>query len=562
MHANSKKLKDALIAADLVPRSDIEDAWAIAEKENQPFFDVILEKDLISDEHLGQVAADTLGVEFVNLKRKKMSANCWQLIPETIARQQLVVPFEINNDGLLVAMQDPLDLELLRLIEKKTGHKVIPYYATARDIKQILVRYRKNLADELKELINERIKLDDQQEKDSTSIIKIIDIIIRNAYENRASDIHIEPSEKNIIIRFRMDGILQEMLTLPKELLESIITRIKILAKLRTDEHRAAQDGKMIIKLAEEDLDIRISVIPITNGEKVVMRLLAEKTRQFILDDLGLDIIDANKVRQAINRPHGMVLVTGPTGSGKTTTLYALLKILNKEEVNISTIEDPVEYNIPGINQIQVNPKTNLTFASGLRSIVRQDPDIIMVGEIRDEETASIAVNAALTGHLVLSTLHTNDAATALPRLLDMSIEPFLVASTVNIIVAQRLVRRICAQCLMSEIMHGEQLESLKSQINLERITGKKNSQLEELRFYKGKGCSVCNFTGYKGRIGVFEVLTVSESIRKLIASKADADELQKKAIAEDMTTMFEDGVRKALQGLTTTEEVLKVTIA
>lgn len=562
MGLNNQKLKEALITAELVSREAIEEAWKAAKKENRSFFEIILEKDLISDEHLGQIAADTMGVEFIDLKRKKIPADCLELIPETMARQQLIIPFERSKDGVLVAMNDPADLELLRLVEKKIGQKVIVFYATERDIKQVLVRYRKNLADELKDLISERLKSDSQKETDNTAIIQIINIIIRNAYENRASDIHIEPSAQNIIIRFRIDGILQEMLTLPKELLEAIITRIKILAKLRTDEHRAAQDGKIILKLAEEDLDIRISVIPITNGEKVVMRLLAEKTRQFILDDLGLDANDADKVRQAINRPHGMILVTGPTGSGKTTTLYALLKLLNKTEVNISTIEDPVEYNIPGINQIQVNPKTNLTFASGLRSIVRQDPDIIMVGEIRDEETASIAVNAALTGHLVLSTLHTNDAATALPRLLDMAVEPFLVASTVNVIIAQRLVRRICAQCLMSEIMHGKQLEDLKSQIDLERITGKKNSQLKELRFYKGKGCATCNFTGYKGRIGVFEALPISDAIRKLIANKADADEIQKKAVSEGMTTMFEDGVRKALQGLTTTEEVLKVTIA
>jgi type IV pilus assembly protein PilB len=560
MGIDNQKLKAELIKADLLNRTDIEEAWQEAEKKNQPFFDVMVDKDLISDEHLGQIAADTLNVEFVNLRKKKISTDCLRLIPEIMARSQLVIPFDINKEGVSLALNDPSNLEVVRLIEKKSGQRVMPYYATERDIKQVLVRYRKSLVDELQEFIKQGLA--GNKKDDNGSVIKIVDIIIRNAYENRASDIHIEPTEKEIIIRFRMDGILQEVLALPKELLEEIITRIKILAKLRTDEHRAAQDGKMIVNVGEEDLDIRVSVIPIINGEKVVMRLLAEKTRQFILDDLGFSPADIEKVHQTINRPHGMILVTGPTGSGKTTTLYALLKIVNKKEVNISTIEDPVEYNIPGINQIQVNPKTNLTFASGLRSIVRQDPDIIMVGEIRDEDTASIAINAALTGHLVLSTLHTNDAATALPRLLDMKIEPFLVASTVNVIIAQRLVRRICTQCLMSEVLSGEQLDNLKSQIDLEAVTGKKNTLLKELRFYRGKGCQICNFTGYSGRIGVFEVLPVSEAIRKLITGKADADELQKKAIAEGMKTMFTDGISKALQGQTTIEEVLKVTVS
>ena len=336
-----------------------------------------------------------------------------------------------------------------------------------------------------------------------------------------------------------------------------IVSRIKILAKLRTDETRQAQDGKILTRLDDEKLDIRVSVVPTTQGEKTVMRLLSAKGKYFDLADLGMSVPDLKIVKKAIRESYGMILSTGPTGSGKTTSLYALIKILNSRNINICTIEDPVEYDLEGVNQIQVNPKTNLTFADGLKSILRQDPDIIMVGEIRDSETASIAVNSAMTGHLVLSTLHTNDAAIALPRLLDMKIEPFLIASTVNVVIAQRLVRRICMKCIVSYVLSPEEVEGLKQEIDFKKFLN--ITELDEIRFYKGKGCEHCNKSGYTGRIGIFEVLEVKDNIKELILVRADADKIKKQAIENGMTTMLEDGFGKVISGLTSIEEVLRV---
>ena len=369
---------------------------------------------------------------------------------------------------------------------------------------------------------------------------------------------HIEPGEKDIKVRFRIDGILYDVLTLSNNILTLIVTRIKILAKMRTDESRAAQDGKIITRVEGDKVDVRVSVIPTTHGEKVVMRLLSSKGKQFSLEDLGMSPNDMEIVNRAVKKPYGMILSTGPTGSGKTTSLYALVKILNKRDVNICTIEDPVEYDLQGVNQIQVNSKTNLNFAQGLRSLLRQDPDIIMVGEIRDEETASIAVNSAMTGHLVLSTLHTNDAATTLPRLLDMKIEPYLVASTVNIIIAQRLLRRICMKCIISYTLNDKEVEELKREVNIDRFLNTR--ELKEIRFYKGKGCEACNDSGYAGRVGIFEILQIDDDIKNLIMSRTDADQIKKKAIANGMSTMFEDGLNKAIAGQTTLEEIFRVT--
>ncbi len=385
-------------------------------------------------------------------------------------------------------------------------------------------------------------------------------MLLQYGYENKASDIHIEPYEDKILVRFRVDGVLHDVLSIDKKMHDLILTRIKILSRMRTDEHRSAQDGKIRHRMGKEKVDIRVSIIPITEGEKVVMRLLSSKNRQFNLIDLGFSDSDFKKVKKAVKNPHGMILATGPTGSGKTTTLYAILKILNKRTVNIATIEDPVEYDMEGVNQIQVNEKTDLTFAKGLRSIVRQDPDIIMVGEIRDEETAGIAVNSALTGHLVLSTLHTNDAATTLPRLLDMDIEPFLVASTVNIIVAQRLVRKICQTCRGSYTLTLKELkliEGIKEIKEAYKDKGYKN--VKKLNFYKGAGCKVCGNTGYHGRIGIYEVLEMNEDIKDSILRRASSDEITKLAKKNGMKTMLEEGVEKILNGETTIEEVFRV---
>ncbi|EKD43630.1 MAG: hypothetical protein ACD_72C00195G0001, partial [uncultured bacterium] len=502
--------------------------------------------------------ADQAGLGFINLRKVMIPEATLRIIPERMARSSNVIAYDDTATEIHLAMIDPNDLATVHLIEKKTGKQARLAYATERDVKEALNLYRKGLQFEFQRMIEvaaAEVK-STKTEQSQVSAIRMLDTIVHYAYVQKASDIHIEPTGETTVIRFRIDGVLHDVIKLPKYVHPLLITRIKILARLRTDEHRSAQDGKMVQKLEEEDLDIRVSVLPISDGEKAVLRLLSSRSRQYALEDLGLGEKDIACVRKYIKRPHGMILVTGPTGSGKTTTMYAFLKILNRREVNISTIEDPVEYAIEGINQIQVNAATNLTFAAGLRSIVRQDPDIVMIGEIRDEETAGIAVNSAMTGHLVLSTLHTNDAATTLPRLLDMKVEPFLVASTVNIALGQRLVRTICSQCVMSEIVSGQALADLARQIDLQKYFPKLPQQL---RFYRGKGCVHCNNTGYQGRVGVFEVLEITTAVRKLIMAQADADQIKQKAIEEGMTTMFEDGLQKALLGVTTLDEVIRV---
>lgn len=385
------------------------------------------------------------------------------------------------------------------------------------------------------------------------SIINLIDGLIEYAHNARASDIHIEPEEKRVRIRLRIDGVLRDSFILPKEIHSEIITRIKVLSGLRTDEHQAPQDGRFRLSFKKlGNVDIRVSIAPTYYGEDAVLRLLSEKGEKINLDSLGFSKKDREQIDEALKRPYGMILSTGPTGSGKTTTLYSFIKVLSTPDVSIITIEDPIEYSIEGIDQIQVNPRTGLTFADGLRSILRQDPNIIMVGEIRDEETARIAVNAALTGHLLLSTLHTNDAPTTLPRLLDMKIEPFLIASTVNIALGQRLVRKICNDCKVKKSITLDEVKSLSEILPKEMLADYKE-------FYKGEGCAKCNETGYLGRIGIYEILQIDDEIRAAVVRKASADEIKNIAIKNGMTTMLEDGLTKAMAGITTIEELLRV---
>ncbi len=389
---------------------------------------------------------------------------------------------------------------------------------------------------------------------DDISIIDLVDHILNNAYAVHASDIHIDPEQNRLRVRFRIDGVLEDSQDLPKNIHGEILSRIKILAGLRTDEHQAAQDGRFRSILPNlESIDVRLSIVPTYHGENAVLRLLSDNAESFTLETLGFSLADREKILRAIRKPTGMILVTGPTGSGKTTTLYTLIKMLNSKEVSIVTIEDPVEYEIAGIKQIQVNPRTGLVFASGLRSILRQDPDIIMVGEIRDTETASIAVNTALTGHLLLSTLHTNDASTTLPRLLDMKVEPFLVASTVSIAIGQRLVRKICPDCKEKKAMSAEEYALLREMLPQGVVS--KNDH-----FFRSLGCASCNNTGYRGRLVINEILVACDELQSAILSKASARTIQEIAIRNGMTTMRMDGISKAMLGLTTIEEVLRVT--
>jgi len=558
MKISNQKLKLLVEELDLVPKERLDAAFEYAEKNNRPMAQVLVESDLISDDHLGQIISDEMGYDFVDLDKIAINEDILELIPKAMAKSQKMIVFDRNEKGIKVAMVNPGNLRAINLLEKKTGQEVLVYYTTPENIKNALARYQKGIQKEFAGIIQENISQAQGASKaEDLPIIKIVDTILEYAYENKASDIHIEPGEEKTLVRFRIDGILHDIIDMPKNFHELIVTRIKIMAKLRTDEHRAAQDGKLRIKFNKEKLDVRISIVPIVEGEKVVMRLLSERSRQLSLEDLGMGNEELVKLKKQYTKPYGMVLATGPTGAGKSTTLYAIIKILNRREVNISTIEDPVEYDIESVNQIQVDPKAKLSFANGLRSILRQDPDIVMVGEIRDVETAEIAVNAAMTGHLVLSTLHTNDAPTALPRLLDMDIEPFLIASTVNIIIAQRLVRKNCSQCVVSNTVTSDQLKEKFSPAMIDKHFGADN---KNIRLYHGKGCQVCGNTGYSGRIGVYEVMVISEEIRQLIMKRANSDEIRKQAVKEGMKTMIEDGIKKSLAGLTTIEEVLRAT--
>lgn len=556
MVISDDQLKQLLLKFGLVSDKELTELVNISKNSNVPLYESVLEKDIISDDTLGLMVSDFLKIPFIRLSQMSIPEAVFNLIPEKTARKQKVIAFEKGEGGIKLAMVDPTNVYIQETLQKKTGQKIIPHLTTERDLFNTFHLYRKDLQKTFDKLVKQEMEAEILGEVEGAPIAKIVDLIVESAYQDKTSDIHIEPEEKTSLVRFRIDGILHDVLFFPKELHEQIITRIKILSRLRTDEHFAPQDGKMRIRLDEEILDIRVSILPVTDGEKVVLRLLASHFTQFSLIDLGMNEQDLKKVSSASSKSYGMILSTGPTGSGKTTSIYSILKILNTREKNITTIEDPVEYKIKGVNQIQANTKTNLTFASGLRSILRQDPNIIFVGEIRDSETAGIAVNAALTGHLVLSTLHTNDAATALPRLTDMKVEPFLVASTVNVIVAQRLVRKICDICKTAvTITHEELAKNIPSELI------KKNLGLgAEIRMFKGKGCRACHSTGYTGRIGIFEVLEVSNQVRKLITEKNDSDVIVKTAVAEGMTTMLDDGLQKAGKGLTSIEEVLRVT--
>lgn len=548
------KLKELILHVNLLDEKHLTEITDYAKNAQLSLSDALIEKDIITDENLGILIADYLKIPFIVLGKISIPEEVFRVIPERIARKHKVIPFANDQDGIKIALADPTNTLIQELISRKTGKKVYAYLATERDIYNKLWIYRRDLQKMFDSMIVGQVNAAGKPLE--APIGKIVDMVINYAYQDRVSDIHIEPEEKDTLVRFRIDGILHDVLFLPKKLHEQIATRIKVLSTLRTDEHMTPQDGKMRVALEEEDLDIRVSILPIVYGEKIVMRLLASHFRQFSLVDLGMNESDLNKVNKAFTKSFGMILSTGPTGSGKTTSIYAILKIINTREKNITTIEDPVEYRLKGINQIQTNAKTDLTFASGLRSILRQDPNVIFVGEIRDSETAGIAVNAALTGHLVLSTLHTNDAATALPRLTDMKIEPFLVASTVNLIIAQRLIRKICEMCKGSrDITEQELLQNLSVEIVKKHFGDK-----QQMRIYRGQGCEVCHNTGYAGRIGIFEVLEVSNEIKKLIAKKNDSSVILQQAVKEGMATMLDDGMSKVIKGLTTIEEVLRVT--
>ncbi len=557
---NDEKLYNALKELEVIEKSTLDKALQESRNQKIPLENILLEKDLITDENLGTTIADIVVLPFVRLGEVSIPLDILDIIPEVVAIKQKAIAFRKDKEGLHVAMSDPNNIQLKDFLEKRIGIPVVIHYATKKDINNALFLYKKDITGTFDDIIKENVLAANniRDGKSDPPIIKIVETILSYAYNNKASDIHIEPLKEKSLVRFRIDGILHDILSLPSDLHNPIVTRIKVISSLRTDEHHAAQDGKLKFQVGSEDVDVRVSIAPITYGEKIVMRLLSERSRQFSLTDLGFYDSDLQKVKKAYTKPYGMILATGPTGAGKTTTIYSILKLLNNRDINIMTIEDPVEYGIEGVNQIQVDPKTNLTFAAGLKSIVRQDPDIILVGEIRDFETADIAINSAMTGHIVLSTVHANDAATTIPRLLDMNIEPFLLASTINVIIAQRLVRKIHNRCRVSSQVQIKDLTKYADQSLLTKIFG----NTKTITTYKGKGCQLDHDIGYEGRVGIFEVLIVDDEIRNAIINRSDASAIKQIAVKNGMTTMIEDGLEKVKEGLTTIEEILRVTKA
>ncbi|OGZ17729.1 MAG: hypothetical protein A2Z78_00250 [Candidatus Nealsonbacteria bacterium RBG_13_36_15] len=558
MKITEQFLKKILVSPSLISEKDFDLIKKKALAEKKSLINAILDQGLIFDEQLGRLIADEIQLPFVNLQKTKIKKDILNIIPEIVARQQETIAFEKSQEGLKVALSDPENIELREFIERKTGEKVLPYYATEKDIKETLKCYKREIKEVFDELINKALEeLKKTVKAESLPIIKMVDLILSYGYENRASDIHFEPYQKKTILRYRIDGILYDVLTLPETIHEFLISRIKILADLRTDIHEAAQDGHFSFSFPDEKADIRVSIVPIEEGEKAVLRLLSERARRFDLEGLGVGNKETEIIGKNIKKSWGMTLVSGPTGCGKTTTLYAILKILNTREVNICTIEDPVEYDIEGVNQIQVNPKTGLNFSKGLKAIIRQDPNIIMVGEIRDEETSKLAINAAMTGHLVLSTFHATDAATTIPRLLEMGAESFLISTTLNLIIAQRLVRKICSKCIESYEISPEKIAQLLGKDLVLKLPRTKEGKI---LLFRGRGCSLCYKTGYLGRTGIFEALEIKEPIKKLIIEKATADQIKNKAQELGMRTMIEDGLKKAEKGITTLEEILRAT--
>jgi type IV pilus assembly protein PilB len=652
------ELKQLLIENNLATEKKLLEVEKTADDQHASFQDLLISKKIVSEKDLVKLYGQIYKIPFVDLSTVEIQKDVISRLPEKVARRYQAVVFAINeDDSVNLAMSDPMDIQAVQFIEKEVGFSTKVFIATTSDILQALDLYKEGLSSEISKVIEEseeEISIDSnelaedkinsqnvQEIVQEAPIARALNIILEYAVKSRASDIHIEPREAFIQIRYRVDGILLDTMSLPTSILSSLTTRIKILANLRIDEHRIPQDGRIKIKVGSQVVSIRVSTLPIVDGEKVVMRLLDESGKPPTLEELGFSGTALWGIKSSLAKPHGMLLVTGPTGSGKSTTLYSALSMLNSIEVNISTVEDPIEYRMPGVNQTQVNTKTGMTFASGLRALLRQDPDIIMVGEVRDKETAEMAVHAALTGHVVLSTLHTNNAAGCLPRLLDMEVEPFLISSTVNAVIGQRLVRKLCPDCRAPYQVPPEQIEevikefdldpnflfttpskelakvvaesvtqskdagvggehtipappgltdkesildqiakdpdiinrtlgqaeesqkSLREKIFLVNDTAKKESHSGHnlsLTLFRGVGCRKCGNTGYKGRLGIYEVLEVSDKIQAAIINHESTDSLQKISVEEGMITMGQDGFIKALIGVTTIEEVLRVT--
>ncbi|HUW21737.1 MAG TPA: ATPase, T2SS/T4P/T4SS family [Candidatus Bathyarchaeia archaeon] len=560
-------LEDVLVAHQVLTREEINGIKLESVSTGKSVEEIVTERKLVNPEELAKAQSAFYNIAYINLSEVGVSPTALNLIPRPVAENFTLVPFEYNpsSNELSVAMAEPLDLNAIKFIEKKSRAKIIPYMATTEAIrKAIEERYAQSLATEVKAALK-RSSLGAEKEAEAIDIsqlgniireapiAKIVATVLEFAVKSRASDVHIEPQEEKTRVRYRIDGILHEKLVLPRSLHEAMVSRIKILSEMKIDEKRIPQDGRFTFKVDSRIVDLRVSCLPTVHGEKIVMRLLKKGGGVIDLPELGLRGRALKNLEDAILRPHGIIVVCGPTGSGKTTTLYSVISRINSSRVNILTLEDPVEYEIPGVNQVQVNRAAGLSFASGLRSFLRQDPNVIMVGEIRDEETTELAVQAALTGHLVFSTLHTSNASGALPRLLDLGGEPFLLASSITCILGQRVGRRICIDCKETYDASAEVVANIRS------VLGSLYKGGNKLKLYRGKGCPVCNNTGYMERVGIFEVLPVSEKIGRLILERASAAEIEKQAVEEGMITMKQDGYLKVIEGLSTMEEILRV---
>ncbi|MBI5044491.1 MAG: Flp pilus assembly complex ATPase component TadA [Candidatus Levybacteria bacterium] len=560
-------LLDALIVDGAIRSEQAADIKMKSAVSGKSVESVLSELKILPESKIVEAKARILGVPYVSLATTSFSPQAISVLPRAVVERFALIPFFYDEQGqtLSIAMANPVNLDAIEFVRQKTGLSVKAFAASPTEVQNAIdQQYRQELVGEVGAAIKESEEYTDRKKAvDSREIAqlikeapiaKIVSTILEFAVTSRSSDIHIEPQEDRVRVRYRIDGILYDKLSLPKNVQEALVSRIKILSGLKIDEHRSPQDGRFNFKVNTEEVDLRISILPTVNGEKIVMRLLRKSGGIPTLAELGLTGLALKHLEDAILKPHGIILVTGPTGSGKTTTLYAVLSKLNTPKVNIMSLEDPVEYQIAGVNQVQINPAVGLTFASGLRAFLRQDPNIILVGEIRDKETTDLALQAALTGHLVFSTLHTQTASGALPRLIDLGAESFLLASTITAIVGQRILRKICPTCKESYAPAPQVLQTVK------QVLGRLYTYNDaDVRFYRGKGCNDCGGSGYKGRVGIYEVLPVTEKIGQLILAHPDSASIEKEAIAEGMTTMMQDGYLKVLKGVSSVEEVLRV---
>ncbi len=567
------RLGEALIANGLITQEQLKEAILRQKQTGKRLGEILVSMHLVTERDITEVLARQFNVPFIDLSNYIVDPAIAQLVPEHIAERHKLIPINKVGNKLTVAMADPLDIVAIDDITMMTGLQVKTVVATPSDIEKALQEAYgagtkvDKIIDDLVDIEKEAAEADelegiDDLSEDAAPIIRLVNLIITQAVQSGVSDIHIEPYEKELRVRYRRDGVLYTTMSPPKRAQAAIISRIKIMANLNIAEKRLPQDGRIKIKVSNRPIDLRVSTLPCTWGEKVVMRILDQSSLRVCLEDLGFEPQSLERFKRGISHPYGIILVTGPTGSGKTTTLYSALSTLNDPKVNIMTAEDPVEYMLHGINQVQCNPEIGLTFAAALRAFLRQDPDIIMVGEIRDYETAEIAIKASMTGHLVLSTLHTNDAPSTIGRLLDMGVEAFMVTSSLVLVQAQRLVRTICKDCKMEYRPKPEIVKSFGINEELLRRLDLPHVDIRNIKFYKGKGCENCNNDGYKGRIGIYEVMEMTENLRQTILRGGSTTDIARLARQEGMLTLRESALRKALLGITTIEEVVRVTAA